>query len=141
MGSDETRELVIDAKVENLDAVNAFVGEVLDPLDCSMKHRMQIDLVVEELFVNIASYAYGDGQGKATVRGRVQVSPPMVELVFIDEGTPYNPLEREDPDTSLPVEERGVGGLGIFLVKKNVDYIAYEHRDGKNILTIRKNLT
>ena len=140
MGTDEAREFVVDARVENLDAVNAFVDEILAPLGCSMKTRMQIDLVVEELFVNIASYAYGDGQGKATVRGRAQEEPPMVELVFIDEGTPYNPLDREDPDTSLSVEERGIGGLGIFLVKKNVDGIAYEHRDGKNILTIRKNL-
>ena len=62
------------------------------------------------------------------------------ELVFMDEGIPYNPLAKEDPDISLPAEQRQIGGLGVFLVKKNVDYVGYEHKDGKNVLTIRKKL-
>ena len=136
----KTKELIVDAAVEQLGKVNGFVQTLLEGMECSMKTQMQLDLAVEEIFVNIASYAYGEGQGTVTVRGTVTEEPPGVELTFMDEGTPYNPLKREDPDMTIPMEERGSGGLGIFLVKKNVDDIRYEYREGKNILVLRKKL-
>ena len=133
-------EITIAAKVENLDAVNAFVEEFSAPLEPTPRAAMQLDLVVEELFVNVASYAYGDFGGMATIKGRLFPEDGALSLTFIDSGTPYNPLEKEDPDTDLPMEERGIGGLGIFLVKKNVNDIKYERLDGKNVLTIHKKM-
>ena len=120
--------------------VNDFIDELLASFAVSMKKRMQLDLVVEEIFVNIAHYAYGEQTGKAYLQGTVSDEPTTIELIFCDEGIPYNPLEQKDPNIEASVEERQIGGLGIFLVKKNVDNIAYEYKDGKNILTIKKNL-
>jgi len=141
MGTQEARELTVDASVDSLDAVMEFVGEMLSSAGCSMKTQLQVELVVEEIFVNIANYAYAPGSGKATVRGRIVEDPRGLELAFIDGGRPYNPLAKEDPDTSEPLEDRQVGGMGIFLVKKNVDDISYEYKDHQqNILTIRKNI-
>ncbi len=137
----QTRELIVDATVENLDAVNDFIEELLSPLECLPKNRLQIDLAVEEIFVNIANYAYGDKQGKAVIRVSICQNPPIAEFVFMDEGMPYNPLAKEDPDINLSAEQRQIGGLGVFLVKKIADYVNYEHKDGKNVLTIQKKLT
>ena len=140
MENEDKKELCIDAKVENLPAVNDFVAGMLAPLDCPMKLQLQLDLVVEEIFVNIASYAYGEVGGKVLLRGRIYDNPQGLELAFCDEGVPYDPLQKEDPDPDTPLMDRGVGGWGIFLVRKNVDDISYEYKDGKNILTIRKNI-
>ena len=133
------KELVTAAKVEKLAQVNDFVAGLLADTDCSPKTQMQIELVVEEIFVNIASYAYGGGKGEAILRGRIMDEPSGLELIFMDRGTPYDPLSRMDPNVNAGIEERKIGGLGIFLVKKNVDAIDYEYKDGQNILSIRKN--
>ncbi len=134
-------KLTIDAKVENLDQVLGFLDAFLERLDCPMKAQMQMDLAVEELFVNVASYAYGENTGKATLELMAKPeSRSAVTLVLTDEGMKFNPLEKEDPDLTLPAEERGIGGLGILMVKKNVDEITYRRVDGKNILTMKKKL-
>lgn len=132
------KELVTMAKVEKLAAVNEFIEGLLEVVDCSPKAQMQIELVVEEIFVNIASYAYDGGDGEAIIRGRIIEDPSGLELIFMDKGKPYDPLARADPDVNAAMEERNIGGLGIFLVKKFVDAINYEYKDGKNILSIRK---
>lgn len=132
------KELVTVAKVEKLAAVNEFIEGLLAVVDCSPKTQMQIELVVEEIFVNIASYAYDGGDGEAIIRGRTIEDPSGLELIFMDKGKPYDPLARADPDVNAAMEERNIGGLGIFLVKKFVDAINYEYKDGKNILSIRK---
>lgn len=137
---EETKELVLEATVENLDVANAFIEEMLAPVECSLQKRFQLDLVVEEIFVNIANYAYGDGTGQVVLRVSLQQDPPKMKLVFMDEGVAYDPLAKDEPDVTLPMEERDIGGLGIFLVKKNVEDIHYERKDGKNILTIYKEL-
>ena len=131
-------KFTIDAKLENLPAVTEFVIDALESRDCPMKVTMQMELVIEEIFVNVASYAYKNNVGKITVCRSFDEEPRAINLTFIDSGTPYNPLEHEDPDTSLGAEEREVGGLGIFLVKKNVDEIFYKYEDGQNILTVKK---
>ncbi len=100
--------------------------------------QTQIDIAVEELFVNIAHYAYNPETGPATVRVEVEKEPPAVTITFIDNGVPYDPLAREDPDITLSAEERQIGGLGIFMVKKSMDNIEYEYKNGQNILRIRK---
>ncbi len=134
------KELTIPALPEKLDEVLAFVDEQLEANDCPMKVQMQVDIAVEELFVNIAHYAYNPKVGEATVLVGVGGDPLQVTIQFRDGGKPYNPLEKEDPDVSLSAEERSIGGLGILMVKKSMDDIAYEYKDGKNILTIRKKL-
>ena len=105
-----------------------------------MKAQMQIAIAVEEIYVNIARYAYHPEVGEATIRCEVGGEPLQVVIQFMDGGKPYNPLEKDDPDTTLGVEEREIGGLGIFMVKKSMDDISYTYADGKNILTIRKKL-
>ena len=134
------RELTIEAKVENLDEVLAFVDEQLEELDCPMKVQMQIDVAVEEIFVNIASYAYTPGVGSAVIRFAHEQEPRAVCITFIDSGVPYDPLKKEDPDVTLSAEERGIGGLGIYMVKKAMDDMSYVYSDGQNILTIRKTI-
>ncbi|MBR6711470.1 MAG: ATP-binding protein [Selenomonadaceae bacterium] len=131
-------KITVDALLDNLQAVVDFATEKLEARDCSMKVVMQTELVIEEIFVNIASYAYHPEIGSATFCMEFEENPNAVLMTFIDGGKPYNPLEQEAPDTTLSIEERDVGGLGIFLVKKNVDEIAYEYTDGKNILRMKK---
>ncbi len=134
------KEMVIEAKVENLQQVLDFVDGELERLECPMKVQMQVDIAVEEIFVNIANYAYKPGQGPATIRAEVIEEPLRIELTFIDHGVPYDPLAKEDPDVTLSAEERQIGGLGIFMVKKSMDDMTYEYKDGHNILRIQKNI-
>ena len=131
-------KLTTNATVENLAAVTEFITSTLEEKDCSMKIIMQMELVIEEIFVNVASYAYRPNVGPVTICKEISESPQAVTITFIDSGVAYNPLEREDPDITLSAEERDIGGLGIFLVKKNVDEISYERKDNQNILKIKK---
>jgi anti-sigma regulatory factor (Ser/Thr protein kinase) len=133
-------KLDILAKTENLDTVIDFVNKHLEGVECPMKIQMQIDVAVEEIFVNIANYAYGTGEGPATVRINVDNQNKIVDITFIDNGVPYDPLAKEDPDITLSAQERQIGGLGIFMVKKSLDDVTYEYRDGHNILTLKKGL-
>ena len=133
------KELKIKASIENLEQVIAFVDEELEKNDCSMKTQIQIDVAVEEIFVNIASYAYQPGEGDATIIVDVEQDPTRVEITFIDTGIEYDPMKKEDPDITLSAEERQIGGLGIFMVKKSMDDMIYNYNDGKNILKIIKN--
>ena len=133
-------ELTLDATIDNLDDVLAFVDGELEKLDCPMKTQMQIDVAVEELFVNIAHYAYTPKIGLATVRFDAVLEPKAAAITFVDRGVPYDPLAKPDPDVTLSAEERQIGGLGIYMVKKSMDDMKYEYRDGQNILTIVKKL-
>ena len=132
------KEITLEARIENLPALIEFVDGYLEEIACSMKAQMQIDVAVDEIFTNISSYAYTPGVGEATVEITKRDSESQVELTFIDSGVPYNPLEKADPDVTLSAEERQIGGLGIFMVKRTMDEMTYEYKDGKNILTIRK---
>lgn len=134
------KELTIEATVENIEKVTEFVDEQLETLDCPMKAEMQINIAIDELFSNIAFYAYRPEIGEATVRVEVQEDPTAVIITFIDQGKPYDPLAKEDPDVTLSAEERGIGGLGIYMVKKSMDAVTYEYKDGSNILSIVKNI-
>ena len=134
------KELNVSATVENIPVVTAFVDEQLEALDCPMKAQMQIDIAIDEIFSNIARYAYNPEIGSATVRVEVSEEPLAVIITFIDGGVPYDPLAAADPDTSLSAEERDIGGLGILIVKKSMDAITYRYEDGKNILSIQKKI-
>ena len=134
------KELDIEAKLDNLEEVMAFVDVQLEEAGCSMKAQMQIDIAVEEVFVNIANYAYNPVVGDVTIRVVIEKDPLAVVLTFIDEGMPYDPLAKEDPDVKLAAEDRKIGGLGIFMVKKTMDNVDYEYSQGRNILTLKKGL-
>jgi len=134
------KELTLEAVKENITAVTMFVDEQLEALECSMKAQMQLDVAVDELFTNIASYAYPSGTGNATIRLDFDPADRMFSITFIDSGIPYNPLEKPDPDVTLSAEERSIGGLGIFLVKKTMDDMTYRYENNQNIVTIRKKI-
>ena len=134
------KEMTLPAVVENIAQVTDFVNAQLEEIDCPMKAQVQIDIAIDELFGNIAQYAYNPETGPATVRVEVSDAPISVTITFMDHGVPYDPLQKEDPDITLSAEERGSGGLGIFMVKKTMDEITYEYKDGQNILRIRKDI-
>ena len=131
-------ELTVKAAVQNIPQVTAFIDEQLEALDCPMKAQMQLDVAIDEIFANIANYAYGDRDGDATVCFSFDAAERMVTLTFLDSGTPFDPLAKDDPDVSLSAEERKMGGLGIFLVKKTMDGMTYRYENGRNVLTLYK---
>ena len=134
------KEMTLPAVVENIAQVTDFVNAQLEEIGCPMKAQVQIDIAIDELFGNIAQYAYNPETGPATVRVEVSDAPLSVTITFMDHGVPYDPLQKEDPDITLSAEERGSGGLGIFMGKKTMDEITYEYKDGQNILRIRKDI-
>ncbi|MEG0909950.1 MAG: ATP-binding protein [Ruthenibacterium sp.] len=133
-------ELTLLATLEKLDDVLAFLNENLEEHHCSVKVRVQIAIAVEEIYVNIAHYAYDQEIGTATIRVEVGGEPLQVSITFMDNGVPYDPLQKADPDTKATLQDRAVGGLGIFMVKKSMDDIYYTYENGKNILTLKKKL-
>ena len=149
--------LKILAIVDNLSKVLKEVDDQLDAEGCPMKTRMQIDIAVEELFVNIANYAYSPDIGDADIsieildecpipeKNRENLSPQDISgkwlrVTMSDSGTPFDPLQKEDPDVTLPAEEREIGGLGIFIVKKTMDSVCYRRNGENNELAITKTL-
>ncbi|MGM9938057.1 MAG: ATP-binding protein [Candidatus Ornithomonoglobus sp.] len=134
-------EITIEAKKENLKDVLSFLEAQTDKYDCPPKVIMQLNLVIEELFVNIASYAYNSGPGTVRVRVDIKENPLSVVIEFADNGVQYDPLANDDPDITLSAEERQIGGLGIYMVKSCVDNISYKYENGQNILTIEKNIS
>ena len=134
------KELKYEARLSNLTDLTAQIDLLLEQMDCSVKIQTQIDVSIDEIFTNICSYAYQDKTGSAIVRVEGYENPKRLCICFTDEGIPYNPLEKEDPDINLSVEERPIGGLGIFMVKSMMDDMQYEYRDGKNVLTLFKNI-
>ena len=109
-------------------------------MDCPILTKIAIDVAVEELFINIASYAYGGKEGTATVQVTIHKEPLSAEITFIDSGVQYDPLAQADPDITLAAKERKKGGLGIYMVKNSMDDISYAYKDGKNILTVKKKI-
>ena len=133
------KTITVPALTEQLDTVLEFVQGELDQINCSTKICNQIAIAVEEIFVNIAHYAYRPDVGDATIRCQVSTQgQPQITIEFLDSGKPYDPLKNNEPDTTLPAEERRIGGLGIFMVKRLMDTVQYDYRDGKNILTLQK---
>ena len=133
-------EWTFEAVAENIPQLTELIDGQLEALDCSMKAQMQIDVAVDEIFGNIARYAYGEGRGDATVRFDFDGTSRMASISFMDRGMPFDPLKKADPDVTLSVEEREVGGLGIYLVKKTMDDMKYRYENGMNILTLYKHI-
>lgn len=131
-------QMTLEAVPESLDRVLEFIDANLERSQFPAKVQVQINIAIEELFVNIARYAYRPYVGEVTIRVETEAAPSQVTIRFIDRGRPYNPLQKEDPDVTLSAEEREIGGLGIYMVKQSMDEIYYEYQDGKNILTLKK---
>ena len=130
--------LVIEASVEKLDEVLEFVDSYLEKLDCPMEIMTLIDISVEEIFVNIAHYAYTPNKGEADIS--IENVGQDIEITFKDYGVPFNPLARPDPDVTLPAEDRQIGGLGIYIVKDNMDRVVYEYKENQNIFKLIKRI-
>ena len=131
-------ETVLDAEISSLDEVLAFVNRKLEEAECPLKVQMQIDIAVEEMFVNIASYAYKPGTGKTTIQVRADRETRTSRITLIDSGIPFDPLMKPDPDVTLAAEERGIGGLGIYMVKKSMDEVTYYRKNEQNTFTMIK---
>ena len=132
------KQIKVKADTAELDNVLSFADTILEELGCSVKAQMQIDIAIEEIFVNIAHYAYPESEGEAVIYVEPGEGSSSVTITFEDEGIQYDPLKNEDPDITLSAEDRPIGGLGIFMVKKSMDEVSYEYKDGKNRLTIKK---
>ena len=132
-------ELEVEAVDDNLPTVLGFIEQHLEDAGCPMRAQMQISVAAEEIFINIAHYAYKPETGKAIVRVDVEEDPVQVTITFVDNGMPFDPLAMEEPDVSLPAEAREIGGLGVFLARKAMDDVSYQYKDGQNILTLKKN--
>ena len=134
------KELKVKALLDNIPAVTAFIDAELEALDCPLKAQTQIDVAIDELFSNVARYAYKTEEGDVEVRFAFDQPTRTASITFIDRGVPFDPLAKEDPDVTLTAEERGIGGLGIYLVKKTMDRVEYRREEGYNILTIEKRI-
>ena len=135
------QEITVDANFDQIDPVTEFVNARLTALGCSDRIRVQVDIAIDEIFSNIAKYAYSPQTGPATVRVDVDDDPLSVIITFIDHGMPYDPIATEHPDTTrLPADQRPIGGLGLFIVQKTMDDISYTYHEGQNILTIHKKI-
>ncbi len=133
-------KLTVDADVDRLPQVLSFIDEKLEEGGCSPKVQIQLDIAVEEIFVNIAHYAYSPDKGEADISIEIVGDPAEAIIEFRDRGMFFDPLKKPDPDTTLSSEERQIGGLGIYMVKKSMDDVTYRYEDEQNILTIRKKL-
>ncbi|MBO4420134.1 MAG: ATP-binding protein [Oscillospiraceae bacterium] len=134
------KEWTTQASIRQLREITETVDAWLEGFGCPMKAQIQIDLAVDELFSNIANYAYAPASGDVTVRLEFDAAARTVSVTFIDRGIPFDPLQKADPDVSLSAEDRKVGGLGIFLVKRTMDGMEYRREADCNILTIRKKI-
>ena len=134
----EEQVLKIPAELDRMDEVLDFVGALVDAHGASPQVCAQLRMVIEELYVNIAHYAYPAGGGWAEIRGSVEDG--VATFTLVDAGAPFDPLAKPDPDVTLPGEEREIGGLGIYMVKNMTDEVEYAYRDGCNQITVRKRL-
>ena len=128
------------AKIDALSDVLGFVDETLESCDCPMKIQTAVCVAIEEIFVNVAHYAYGDGEGDMTLGISFDDASRTLTFRMADKGTPFDPLQKPDPDITLSAEERDIGGLGIFITKKTMDTVTYAYENGENVLTMIKKI-
>lgn len=128
-----------EALGKNLEPVISFLEENLESLGCPFKEEQQMCIAVEELFINIVNYAYPESAGPADVKIR-ELPGRVIEVILRDGGVPFNPLELKDPDITLKAEDRQIGGLGIYMVKKSMDEVTYQYENGQNVLILRKKI-
>jgi sigma-B regulation protein RsbU (phosphoserine phosphatase) len=139
-GGEQMTNKTFPAKLEALSDVLGYVEQTLESFECPLKIQTAICVAVEEVFVNVARYAYGDAGGNVIFNISFNEQTRKVIFQMIDEGVPFDPLKKPDPDITLSAEEREIGGLGIFITKKTMDEVTYRYENGKNILTMIKTI-
>ncbi len=135
--------ITLEAKTEKLAEITGIMDEMLEEADCDMKTQLTLDMALEEMFVNVAHYAYlesGLPEEKQTMDVEFEVENGKITITITDSGKPFDPLKKPDPDITLSAEERQIGGLGIYMVKQSMDNVSYEYKDGKNIFMMDKAL-
>ena len=141
-GGGRLKTITVPSDKSRLYDVQDFVEGCLSGCGASQKVLTQLELVIEEIFINIVSYAYHPPDvGEIDISCSVEDDRAKVVLTFADDGPEFDPLSVKDPDTTLKMEDRPIGGLGIFLVKNNVDGITYRRDNGRNVLTVEKRLS
>ena len=139
------RSIKVTARRENQIEVTRLIDTFLEETKCPPRVQTKIDIAVDEIFINIASYAYTntdkpeeDRTVEVSIEDTTLDKVMAAKITFTDSGVAYDPLEKEDPDVDLPIKDRSVGGLGIFIVKKNMDHVAYDRKDDKNVFSMIK---
>ena len=133
-------KLTLPATLESIEIATDFLNGILENAGCSLRDQTKLDIALDELMSNVARYAYAPGTGDITLSAEILEEPKRIVLTLTDSGVPYDPLKKDDPDVSLSADERGIGGLGIFIVKQSMDDMTYAYLDGQNVVTIIKNL-
>ena len=139
-GGERMTNKTFPAKTESLNDVLGFVEETLETFECPMKIQTAICVAIEEVFVNVARYAYPDSEGDMTLHISFDDQTRNVTFIMSDKGIPFDPLKKPDPDITLSAEEREIGGLGIFITKKTMDSVTYAYENNENILTMIKKI-
>jgi anti-sigma regulatory factor (Ser/Thr protein kinase) len=139
-GAKHVESKIFPAKTQALTDVLAFVEQILEKYDCSMKIQTAICVAIEEVFVNVAHYAYGQGEGDVKFTVTFDKETRNVTFCMADKGVAFNPLKKPEPDITLSAEEREIGGLGIFITKKTMDSVTYAYENGENVLTMVKKI-
>lgn len=137
------RKITVLADVKKLDEILAFIDNIIEPYNCSPTIQFQLEVALEEIYVNIAYYAYPNAVGETTIRCKIveeNGKPPLLIMDILDQGNQYNPLEHKHPDIDIGIEDREIGGLGIFIVRESMDSLDYRYEDNNNIFTLRKYL-
>lgn len=133
-------KITLPAAIESIEAATDFINDILEGAGCPMKAQVQLDVALDELMSNVAMYAYAPETGDVTVSIKILDDPRRAVITITDKGVPYDPLKKEDPDVTLSADEREIGGLGIFIVKKSMDDMTYAYKNGKNVVTVVKNI-
>lgn len=131
---------IFPAKTDELANVLSFAEEKLESFGASMKTVIAVTVAIEEVFVNVARYAYPDGEGDAVLAIGFDEKTRKVTFCLSDRGIPFDPLKKQDPDITLSAEERDIGGLGIFITRKTMDEVSYTYQNGENQLTMIKTI-
>ena len=139
-GGEQMTTKTFPARTDALSDVLGFVDQTLESYECSMKIQTAVCVAIEEVFVNVAHYAYGEGEGDMTLGIGFDEKSRTVTFRMADKGIPFDPLKKPDPDITLSAEEREIGGLGIFIAKKTMDTIEYAYENGENVLTMIKKI-
>ena len=138
--NEQMTDKTFPAKTEALSDVLGFVDQKLEDFECPMKIQTAVCVAIEEVFVNVAHYAYGEGEGDMSLGIGFNKESREITFRMTDKGVPFDPLKKPDPDITLSAEEREIGGLGIFITKKTMDTVTYAYENGENILTMIKTI-
>ena len=132
--------ITLPAKIEKIEEATGFLDAILEEAGCSMRAQIQLDIALDEMMSNVARYAYASGEGDITIAVDILDDRAHVVLTLMDNGVPYDPLKKDDPDITLSAEERKIGGLGIFIVKQSMDSMTYAYENGQNAITMVKRI-